>query len=89
MYLKSWPSGEAGRMRWECEEISDLEEMPTSIVRIYTSQGFVIAADGREYDPKSGNPLSNNIRKVFPIKEPKRALLYALSALVPSGDTNS
>src|SRR5450755_3636575 len=68
-------------MRWECEPISHpwLDEMPTSIVQVYTPEGFVVAADGREYDITSGKTLSDNIRKIFTVNENGRALLYSVS----------
>jgi len=68
-------------MRWECEPISHpwLAEMPTSIVQIYTPEGFVVAADGREYDITSGETLADNIRKIFPVSGKGRALLYSIS----------
>ena len=79
-YLKFRPSGKGLILLWECEEISDLVDMSTSIVRIYSQDGFVVAADGREYDPKNdGDILSDNVRKIFPINDPGRSLLYALS----------
>lgn len=68
-------------MRWECERISDpwLDEMPTSIVQIYTPEGFVVAADGREYDMESEKTLAENVRKIFAVNERGRALLWSLS----------
>lgn len=65
---------------YEPDEILDsCIDMPTSIVRIYTPEGFVVAADGREYDPKSKKVLSNSFRKIFTVEEAGRRLTYALS----------
>jgi len=68
-------------MRWECEKINDpyCEDMPTSIVRIYAPGGFVVAADGREYDPKTGATIRDNFRKIFTVDQRGRRLTYALS----------
>jgi hypothetical protein len=49
--------------------------MPTAIFRAYTSEGFLIAADGRARD-EHGTILSDNRQKIFPITDSDRALSY-------------
>ncbi len=48
-------------------------QMPTAIVRAYTSEGFLIAADGRARD-EHGKKLSDSRQKIFPITDSNRAL---------------
>lgn len=66
-------------MLWVCDDVSDLDEMPTSIVRVYTPGGFVVGADGREYNPRTGETRSENVRKVFSVGDSGRTLIYAFS----------
>jgi hypothetical protein len=42
--------------------------MPTALCRVYTDQGFVIAADGRLYEADLGKPINESMKKVFPIE---------------------
>jgi hypothetical protein len=65
-------------------------DMSTSIVRIYTPEGFVIAADGRNYDLETKRKVSDSVQKIFPIEQPGRRLAYAISGtaeLTPQGST--
>jgi hypothetical protein len=66
-------------MLWDSDDISDLDEMPTSIVGVYTPDGFVVGADGREYDIRNGRTRSENVRKIFSISDTGRVLVYAFS----------
>jgi hypothetical protein len=52
--------------------------MSTAIVRIYTRDGFVIAADGRTSD-KSGAVRDDATQKVFPMTRPSMHLAYAIA----------
>jgi hypothetical protein len=70
---------DCGYARWEAEEISVCDDMPTSIIRVHTPEGFVVGADGREYDSKTGLPINDNLRKVFTISQRRRRLIYAFS----------
>lgn len=66
---------------WESEPIVDplLTDMATSIVRIYTAEGFVVAADGREYNPITKSVGRDNCRKIFTISQERRRFTYAIS----------
>jgi hypothetical protein len=55
--------------------------MSTAIVRVYTSEGFAIGADGRKYDLETKESFDST-RKIFWIKEPDRILVYALAGTV-------
>lgn len=66
-------------MRWVCDDISDLDEMPTSTVCVYTPGGFVVGADDREYNPRTRETRSENVRKVFSVGDSGRTLIYAFS----------
>ena len=65
--------------------------MSTAIARIYTTEGFVIGADGRKRR-SDGVILTDSAQKVFPIKQPGIAVAYALAgsvAMTPNEtDTN-
>lgn len=53
--------------------------MSTAIARIYTPEGFVVAADGRAYDPDNRMVISDSVQKIFPIEQSRRRLAYALA----------
>jgi hypothetical protein len=53
--------------------------MSTTIVRIYTPEGFVIAADGRNYNPETKTKVSDSVRKIFLIEESARRLVYSIT----------
>jgi hypothetical protein len=55
--------------------------MATAIVRIYTEQGFVVAADGRTSDA-NGNIRSDSTQKIFYITHPQMVLAYAIGGTV-------
>lgn len=66
-------------------------DMSTSIVSIYTSEGFVIAADGRNYNIETKRKISDSVKKIFPVEQRERRLVYALSGtseLIPKGATD-
>lgn len=56
----------------------------SAILMMYTSQGFLIAADGRARLDKK--VLSDTTQKIFPIQEPGRSLAYAFSGMVAFTD---
>ncbi len=56
--------------------------MSTAIARIYTSEGFVIAADGREWNPANQEQVSNSARKIFSVEQPRRQLAYAIAGAI-------
>jgi hypothetical protein len=63
-------------------------EMSTSIVSIYTQEGFVIAADGRNYSLETQSIVSDSVQKIFPIEKPDLCLAYSVSGtaeLTPKG----
>ena len=63
-------------------------EVSTSIVRIYTPEGFVIAADGRNYNADTKTIISDSIQKLFPIERMDVRLAYTLTGtceLTPKG----
>lgn len=65
-------------------------EMSTTIVRIYTAEGFVIAADGRNYSLETKAIVSDSVPKIFGVEEQGRCLVYSLSGtaeLTPKGST--
>ena len=55
--------------------------MSTAIVREYTAEGFVIAADGRKSKP-DGTVVSDTVQKIFPHVGPGRVLAYSLAGTV-------
>jgi hypothetical protein len=55
--------------------------MSTAIARIYTREGFVIAADGRESD-QSGNVRSDRVQKIFSVEHPCRRLAYTIAGKI-------
>jgi hypothetical protein len=68
---------------WACGEVVfPLREMSTSIVSIYTGDGFVVAADGRKYNVESECVINDDTQKVFQIKQPDRELVYAMSGTI-------
>jgi hypothetical protein len=44
--------------------------MSTAIARIYTQEGFVVAADGRKLNGRSGQIASDEVQKIFPLHHP-------------------
>ena len=53
--------------------------MPTVIARIYTPDGFVVAADGRDFHFESSTVLSESVQKIFRISNPNRELAYSFT----------
>ena len=54
-------------------------QMSTSIISIYTGQGFMVAADGRKRNTDTTLIVSDDTQKIFPIEQPGRHLVYAIS----------
>lgn len=59
-----------------------IEDMSTAIVRMYTSDGFVVAAEGRKYNLESKIVVSDSVQKIFPIDEAGKRLVYTISGTV-------
>lgn len=58
------------------------DSMSTAIIRIYTREGFVVAADGRRRRHRPTGDwaiLSDSVQKIFPIEEEGRSLAYAMA----------
>jgi hypothetical protein len=63
-------------------------DMSTVVVRVYTPEGFVVGADGRNYNAETKTILSDSIQKIFPIQHVGGVLAYSLSGtseLTPPG----
>lgn len=58
--------------------------MPTAIVRTYTNEGFVIAADGRKTKTQDGSVVvvSDATQKIFPVVGQAQSLAYAIAGTV-------
>lgn len=56
----------------------DYAPMPTAIVRLYTPEGWVIAADGRKGNTETGE-VWDDTQKIFPICGPGKSLAYAIA----------
>jgi hypothetical protein len=54
-------------------------DMSTTIVRIYTPEGFVIAADGRNYNADTKTIVSDAVQKIFPVELMGGKLAYTLT----------
>ena len=65
----------------EAEYFSEGNTIPvsTAIARIYTSEGFVIAADGRQANGITRSVVSDSICKIFGIQHGNRQLTYAIA----------
>jgi hypothetical protein len=71
---------------WTSENgYTDFIAMPTAIVRVYTSEGFVIGADGR--CGQGETVVTDQAQKIFPIVEADRTLAYAFSGTTVTTDT--
>jgi hypothetical protein len=67
-----------------------IEPMSTAIVRIYTSEGFVIAAEGRKFDDQKRIVVSDVVQKIFPLCEGATTLAYTIGGtveLTPKGSS--
>lgn len=62
-----------------CDDARIILDMATAIVRVFTSEGFVVGADGRMRDGSTKAIVSDNEQKIFPVSNPDRALVYAFS----------
>src|SRR5690242_9871498 len=65
--------------QFSAEPLLVSEPMSTAIVRIYTQEGFVIAADGRRRRTRDWKIISDHVQKVFPVVEPGRSIAYAMT----------
>lgn len=52
------------------------------IVRTFTPQGFVVAADGRETDVETKLPLTEDAQKIFHVEDTHRCLAYSICETV-------
>jgi len=52
---------------WFPEDALYTASMSTAIARIYTKEGFVVAADGRRLSGKTGDIASDDVQKIFPL----------------------
>jgi hypothetical protein len=53
--------------------------MPTAIVSIYTPEGFVIAADGRELQMETKTVVNDSVQKIHPVSHPQGELAYSFA----------
>jgi hypothetical protein len=76
---------------WEPRPLfPSIDTMSTAIVRIYTPDGFVIAAEGRKYNLETKTVLSGSVQKIFPIEDAGKRLAYTISGtveLTPKGSS--
>ena len=63
--------------------------MSTAIVRMYVTDGFIVAADGRKYDPENHLILSDTAQKIFSIDSPGKSLAYSLTGVIGLGPNDS
>ena len=61
-------------------------QMSTIILTFRTSEGFVIASDGRKSGPEDGHILSDVAQKIFPLKDRGIHLAYALAGTLHLGE---
>lgn len=62
--------------------------MPTAISRIYTKEGFVVAADSRSQNSETGENCDST-QKIFLVNKPGILLAYSLAGTVGITPTNS
>jgi hypothetical protein len=55
--------------------------MSTAIARVYTDEGFVVAADGRAQNSIDGS-TNDNTKKIFLVNKPGIAIAYSLAGTV-------
>ena len=63
--------------------------MSTAIVRMYVTDGFIVAADGRKYDSENHLILSDTAQKIFSIDSPGKSLAYSLTGVIGLGPNDS
>lgn len=56
--------------------------MSTAIARIYTPEGFVVAADGRKIQSDTGAVISDSTQKIFGVEQHGRRFAYAFAGAV-------
>lgn len=59
--------------------------MSTAIVRIYTPEGFVIAADGRKGNTVTREVATDSVQKVFPVDHSDKQLAYSFAGTAGIG----
>ena len=64
---------------WSLDSGLEFTEMSTAIVRVFTSEGFVIAADGRARIQETETVVSDSEQKLFIISRSDRALVYSFA----------
>jgi hypothetical protein len=60
--------------------------MSTAIFRTFTSEGFVILADGRRKKANDGSVVCDTVKKIFSIEDQNKCLGYALAGAVYNGN---
>src|ERR1039457_7383111 len=63
----------------ECPSGPTCIPMSTAIARIWTSDGFVVAADGRQTNSLTREVMTDSAQKIFPVEHPHRKLAYAIA----------
>ena len=71
---------------WFSDEGVVVVPMSTAIVRIYTKDGFILAADGRGSKAIEKTANRDNEQKVFPMVGKGRALAYAMQGMMSITD---
>ena len=63
--------------------------MSTAIIRIYTREGFVIAADGLRRKINSKNPVATAAQKIFPTSSRWGTLAFAFAGTTEYEESDS
>lgn len=63
--------------------------MSTAICRIFTSEGFIVAADGRKFVTGPHSEIKNDTQKIFCLETPGGKLAYSLGGTVGLGPDDS
>jgi hypothetical protein len=69
--------------------------MSTGLIRIFTNNGFIVAADGLVQNIDKNNKrtgfLTDSMQKLFPIQEGNRELVYGItgSAAITDSETDA
>jgi len=66
--------------------------MPTAIVSVFAEQGFVVAADGRDFDLEKQVVVSDSVQKIYQATYPHGPLAYAFSGtdkITPRGSSET
>lgn len=57
-------------------------DMPTAIARMYSKEGFAVAADGRGSRADGRGSNIENAQKIFPINDAEKSLAYTFAGMV-------